>query len=198
LEQYYTILGIPQDSSKNDIKKAYRKLAMIYHPDKNDNGKDAERKFIQLTEAYEILIGERKAPVRSVVQQHYQRKAHFDFRSGSYRERWENERARRRSSARQRAREQARMHFETFKKNNDAFKRSWYYKPAFYLVHAIYITGWVIGIGLIISPIVAAFYYALINGEWWRSFTCIPLMLGGILCINLSVRLKQESSPYFN
>src|SRR2546430_14535505 len=48
------MLGVPRDASEGDIKKAYRKLAMEYHPDRNKSH-DAEERFKRLTEAYEVL-----------------------------------------------------------------------------------------------------------------------------------------------
>ena len=51
----YQVLGISKTASLDDIKKAYRKLAMQYHPDRNPGNKEAEKKFKEATEAYEIL-----------------------------------------------------------------------------------------------------------------------------------------------
>ena len=51
----YDVLGIARDASEDQIKKAYRKLAMKYHPDRNPGDKEAEEKFKEATEAYEIL-----------------------------------------------------------------------------------------------------------------------------------------------
>ncbi|MDR0330177.1 MAG: molecular chaperone DnaJ [Chitinispirillales bacterium] len=52
---YYELLGIPKDASDDDIKKAYRKLAVKYHPDKNPDDKAAVEKFREVAEAYEVL-----------------------------------------------------------------------------------------------------------------------------------------------
>ncbi|MDR2730387.1 MAG: molecular chaperone DnaJ [Treponema sp.] len=57
---YYEVLNVDKNASKEDIKKAYRKLALQYHPDKNPGNKEAEEKFKEATEAYEILGDDQK------------------------------------------------------------------------------------------------------------------------------------------
>ncbi|HRN48508.1 MAG TPA: DnaJ domain-containing protein, partial [Niabella sp.] len=52
---YYEILGVSKSASADEIKKAYRKVAMQYHPDRNPGDKAAEEKFKEAAEAYEIL-----------------------------------------------------------------------------------------------------------------------------------------------
>lgn len=54
------MLGVGKDADAKEIKKAYRKLAMKYHPDKNPGDKDAEEKFKEINEAYEVLSDEEK------------------------------------------------------------------------------------------------------------------------------------------
>ena len=60
---YYEVLGVDKSASIDDIKKAYRKLAIKYHPDKNPGDKTAEEKFREATEAYEVLSDEKKRPL---------------------------------------------------------------------------------------------------------------------------------------
>ena len=57
---YYEVLGVQKNASLDEIKKAYRKLAIQYHPDKNPGDKQAEEKFKEATEAYEILGDDQK------------------------------------------------------------------------------------------------------------------------------------------
>ena len=57
---YYEVLGVDKNANPEDIKRAYRKLAMKYHPDKNPGDKSAEDKFKELNEAYEILSSPEK------------------------------------------------------------------------------------------------------------------------------------------
>jgi len=57
---YYEVLGVDRNATKDDLKKAYRKLAMQYHPDRNPDNKEAEEKFKEAAEAYEILSDDDK------------------------------------------------------------------------------------------------------------------------------------------
>ena len=59
-KDYYKILGLSRDAKPKDIKKAYRKLAIKWHPDKNPGDKVAEEKFKEISEAYEVLSDESK------------------------------------------------------------------------------------------------------------------------------------------
>jgi molecular chaperone DnaJ len=52
---FYDLLGVSSDASDSEIKKAYRKLAMKYHPDKNPDDEDAEKKFKEISQAYSVL-----------------------------------------------------------------------------------------------------------------------------------------------
>ncbi|HQP89615.1 MAG TPA: DnaJ domain-containing protein, partial [Bacteroidales bacterium] len=53
-KDYYEILGVAKNASDDEIKKAYRKLAMQYHPDRNPEDKESEEKFKEIAEAYAV------------------------------------------------------------------------------------------------------------------------------------------------
>ena len=57
---YYEVLGVAKNATKDEIKKAYRKLAIKYHPDKNPGDKEAEEKFKEAAEAYDVLSDDTK------------------------------------------------------------------------------------------------------------------------------------------
>jgi len=55
MADFYATLGVARNATDDDIKKAYRRLAMQYHPDRNNGSKEAEERFKEITEAYEVL-----------------------------------------------------------------------------------------------------------------------------------------------
>ena len=61
-QDYYEVLGLSRNAAEAEIKKSYRRLAMKYHPDRNPDNKQAEDKFKEAKEAYDILSDERKRP----------------------------------------------------------------------------------------------------------------------------------------
>src|SRR5919109_2424338 len=64
---YYQVLDVPRTATEADVKKAYRRLAMKYHPDRNPGDKEAEEKFKEAKEAYEVLCD---ADKRAIYDQH--------------------------------------------------------------------------------------------------------------------------------
>ncbi len=72
---YYEVLGVSRDATTEDLKKAYRKLAVKYHPDKNPGDKSAEEKFKEVSEAYDILNDDQKRAA-------YDRYGHAAFAGG--------------------------------------------------------------------------------------------------------------------
>src|ERR1700739_1413572 len=75
-QDYYTTLGVARDAGGDDLKKAYRKLAMQYHPDRNPGDKQAEAKFKDVNEAYDVLKDEQKRAA-------YDRFGHAAFEQGA-------------------------------------------------------------------------------------------------------------------
>src|ERR1700756_607877 len=73
---YYEILGVSRNSSPEEFKKAYRKLAMQFHPDRNPGDKKAEQKFKDINEAYDVLKDDQKRAA-------YDRFGHAAFEHGA-------------------------------------------------------------------------------------------------------------------
>lgn len=63
MSEYYETLGVERDASQSEIKKAYRKQALKYHPDKNPDNSEAEKRFKEISEAYEVLSDEQKRKI---------------------------------------------------------------------------------------------------------------------------------------
>lgn len=74
-QDYYKLLEVEKNASAEELKKAYRKLAMKYHPDRNPGDKEAEKKFKEISEAYDILKDEQKRAA-------YDRYGHAAFENG--------------------------------------------------------------------------------------------------------------------
>src|SRR5512137_667726 len=74
---YYEILGVKRDASADDLKKAFRHLARKYHPDLNKGSREAEEKFKEINEAYQVLSDPQK-------KAQYDQVGHAEFRPGDY------------------------------------------------------------------------------------------------------------------
>jgi curved DNA-binding protein len=87
-KDYYKILGVDRKASEAEIRKAYRKLAMQYHPDRNPNDKQAEDRFKEINEAYQVLSDQKKRAYYDRLGSDYsnwqRRGAPGDFNWGQY------------------------------------------------------------------------------------------------------------------
>src|ERR1700755_461484 len=75
-QDYYATLGVAKEASADDLKRAYRKLAMQFHPDRNLGDKQAEMRFKEVSEAYEVLKDDQKRGA-------YDRFGHAAFEQGA-------------------------------------------------------------------------------------------------------------------
>src|SRR5215510_15362332 len=75
-QDFYELLGVSKGCGPEDLKKAYRKLAMQWHPDRNPGDKSAEQKFKDINEAYDVLKDDQKRAA-------YDRFGHAAFENGS-------------------------------------------------------------------------------------------------------------------
>jgi molecular chaperone DnaJ len=76
---FYEVLGVSRDASQDEIKKSYRQMAMKYHPDRNPGNKEAEDKFKEAAEAYEVLSDPEK-------RQRYNQFGYDGLRGTNYRD----------------------------------------------------------------------------------------------------------------
>ena len=67
MADHYKVLGVPETASQEDIKKAYRKLSLLHHPDKNQGNTEAETTFKNINEAYQVIGDEAERDRKSVV-----------------------------------------------------------------------------------------------------------------------------------
>src|ERR1700686_2830031 len=75
-QDFYDILGVSKSADADELKRAYRKLAMQFHPDRNSGDKSAEQKFKNINEAYDVLKDDQKRAA-------YDRFGHAAFENGS-------------------------------------------------------------------------------------------------------------------
>src|ERR1700761_3436162 len=83
-KDYYKILGVDKKASEEDIKKAYRKLAIKYHPDKNPGNKQAEEKFKEINEANAVLSDSEKRKKYDQFGENWQHYEHAGNQQGKY------------------------------------------------------------------------------------------------------------------
>ena len=171
MDDFHQILNVPSNASEAQIKNAYRKLAKKYHPDISKEP-DAEQRFIEITEAYEALLG--KSTSRPLVTSYSSESPY-------------NEEEIRRSMAQ----EYARMRYSEFKKNSDAFKRSWFYWPLKILLYSLVIGGYCIAGGMFLSPLVAYYF------DGFSGMAAFILFLFSSLFGRSIWDLHQGIKPYF-
>jgi hypothetical protein len=116
MKDYYAILQVTENDSRTDIQKAYRRLALQFHPDVNKSP-DAHERFCEITEAYEFIMNHWPEHVASHPQTANTRQEYTEYRQTEAYERFRRE-------AREKAHRQAKMRYEKFRKQHEAFQES--------------------------------------------------------------------------
>ena len=169
-------LNLPPDATEDQIKKSYRTLAKKYHPDVSKE-ENAREKFVEIAEAYEVLTN---YPKKSA-EQDFDDFFDFDFEQ-AYRQ-----------TAYERAKENAAKSYEAFKRNNLAFKKSWYYYPAKFLVYVIVVLGLSMAVSCLIGPL----YFKYILGYENAFYAYIVLLPMTAWVSRFSYDIYKDSIPYF-
>ncbi|MGZ5244567.1 MAG: DnaJ domain-containing protein [Bacteroidia bacterium] len=170
----HSILGVPHDATKEQIKQAYRKKAFQFHPDKNPSP-SAHQKFIEITEAYEELIDEKRSKSKNTYEPHFT---------------YEDILEKRRSDFHERAEYYANLKYEEFKKEADAFKRVKYYWAVVTLVSAYFSITGIIGIICCLLPIILTVMFG-----WYGLFGIFFLAIG-LLILRDIYQSYLQLKPY--
>lgn len=183
LDNYYQILEVAPGSSKQDIKKAYWKMAKKWHPDINPD-EEAQSKFIQINEAYEVLVNGKVIANNSVFFTEAEYAAFFDTHYSYAKQPVE--------SPQERAARFARIQYEEFKRNNEIFKSSLMYVPAKIIAFLIWIIGNILGVCALCLPLLIVWLLG-----WLAAVAIFPFALLGLFIIAASFRFKQDVERYF-
>ena len=140
-KNYFNILNIPEGASVDDIKQAYRKLALKYHPDINPEP-EAHSIFIEITQAYEYLLEKTQQEAQS--EQTYQ--YNFDNEYADILSEIKKE-------SRAMAEKQRELRKEAERKRDEEFKQSGLYDLTLLLRYGIHFLSILFGIGLILFPL---------------------------------------------
>lgn len=180
-KDYHKILGIGRDAGPDEIKQAYRSMAKKYHPDIND-APDAHERFIEITEAYEILMN------RDLHEyyMHREKRADTEFMRARY------EQVRR--EAQENARRYAQMKFEKFQQEQEAFKRSGWHDTILILRYVMRILAFPVIAIFIALPLISEEVSGHPTG--YIIFWLLAILLAFFVITNWKGYLKIDSFYY--
>lgn len=179
----YSILGLPEGASKEDARRAYRRLALLYHPDRNSSP-EAQRKFIEITEAYqEIAEGKRPKSSFNIYDFYQPVNTNPRYRTAEERERLRQEWAK----------EYAKQELEEYLAGVESFKKSRYYPLMIVFFHVIRIFFFIVGAFLCMIP-----FIALLNGSHAGVlFTGLITIPPGLFIIKSGQDAFLDLRPYY-
>ncbi|QHT70586.1 J domain-containing protein [Rhodocytophaga rosea] len=173
-EESYRILQIPPGASHQDIKRAYRTQAKLFHPDVN-RSLDAQKQFVLVNQAYEKLLPSKPETIPSRVYDMY--RGYDPFRGETRQER---------------AARFARMQYEEFKRNNEKFRNSIWYIPIKIFAYFVWLMGGFVAVGFMVGPFLMMFV------NWMTGVSMLPIIFMGIAVMTGVFRLKNDMNQYLN
>jgi hypothetical protein len=162
MKNYFAVLQLPDNSTREDIQAAYRKLAKQYHPDVNKSP-GAHEKFCEISEAYEFLMNHWPKYIAESVKEEGTKQTYDDYILTRDYERF-------RQQVKEMANRQAKMRYEKFKKQHEAFQESGLNDLALLLTITTRLTGIIFGIFLFAFPVLSAILI-----HWQLVFLLIPM-----------------------
>ncbi len=180
MSSYHDILGVPRGAGKEQVKRAFRKKAMQYHPDKN-NAPGAKDMFIKVNEAYEALIEGRAMPRQRARRTKTRQEMQEEIRR----------------KAKAQAKYYAKMRYEEFRKECKAFRKSVFYYPAMFLYYSVYVFIISIAVVMLLGMLAGVLSEGKHDHMGLELIAAFFVVLFSVIVVAMAMRFRKILEPYF-